>query len=333
MFKKGVSLLIVVTLLITIFAVGYAQKTEEGKEIVWKLGHNALADHVDHKRLVKMAEIILDKTGGKFKIEIYPANQLGDAVVMYEGVQMGSIDVTSLSASAIAGYAAYSKLSVLDAPFIYDDVDHLKRVVKSDMVKDMIEELVDLRNTRIIGMFYAGTRHLTTKNTIVKTPEDAKGLKVRSPDIPIYMDAVRAMGASPTPMAFAELYSGLQQGVVDGQENPYMQIVSMKFYEVQKYLIKTGHITMVGAIIVNEDRYNELPDDYKTILIEACQEGIEFAEQIILEEEVTLVEVLKGFGMEIIEPERGLFIENAEFIKEKYKDQWGEGVYEIIRGL
>ena len=124
---------------------------------------------------------------------------------------MGSIDGASLSAAAIGSYADYPQLSVLDAPFIYDDLDHQHRVVKSDVVKNMVSELVELRNTRIVGFFYAGTRNLTTKDTAVRTPEDAKGLKIRAPGIPIYMDAVKAIGASPTPMAFAEVYTSVSR--------------------------------------------------------------------------------------------------------------------------
>jgi TRAP-type C4-dicarboxylate transport system substrate-binding protein len=146
--------------------------------------------------------------------------------------------------------------------------------VRDPGIYDRLYEPVIKRGFRALALGYTGTRHLTTKNTPARKPSDLKGLRIRVPEIPVYRDMVGAWGATPTPIPMPEVFSGLQSGIVEGQENPFPQILSQRFYEVQKYLILTAHITQTGSIIFNERLFQRQPKEHQQALVESAQEAM-----------------------------------------------------------
>jgi len=167
------------------------------------------------------------------------------------------------------------EFAVMDCPYLFRDYDHLMKAAKSDIFKEFSKKLEQNRGVKILtGEIYYGTRHLTTRSKPIKEPKDLNGMLIRAPDQPIYLEAVRAMGATPTPVAFSDLYMALKQGVVDGQENPIPTIYTYKYYEAQKYLMLTGHMIRVNVIGASASWYNKLPADLKAIVDKGIGEAV-----------------------------------------------------------
>lgn len=174
---------------------------------------------------------------------------------------------------------------------------------------------------------------MTTGKVAVKSPADTKGLKIRCPDQPMFVGVVISMGATPTPMALSEVYLALQQGVVDGQENPVATINSMKFFEVQKYLSKTGHIAQGNHIFVSDKTLKKLPPEFQKVVLEAGQATADWVNKQAFELEDKLISELQSKGMTVIEPDREAFIKAAQPIYAEYEDKWGKGLLEKIRAI
>jgi C4-dicarboxylate-binding protein DctP len=286
---------------------------------------------MNNKASEHFAQLLNEKTDGRVKVEVYPAAQLGSEKDHSDAVSMGSLDFALIGMGEIA--KRYKPALIFDGPFIFRDRDHLISVFKSDLFAQMADEMAEQSGIRPIGGTYYGTRHVTTSKNAVETPEDLAGLKIRCPDQPMFVAVVKGMGATPTPMAFSEVYLALQQGVVDGQENPAAAITSMKFFEVQKYLVKTGHIAQGNHIFVSEKVFKSVPEDIQEAIIEAGSETADWANKQAFEIEDKLLKELQENGMTVIEPDRDAFIEAAQPIYDQYESEWGKGLLEKIRDI
>jgi tripartite ATP-independent transporter DctP family solute receptor len=298
--------------------------------IVLQVGHIFPLSHVTHRSLEAMADFVEEETNGGLVLEIFPLGQLGQGANLSENVMLGTVDM------ATAGPGLLSNLEpsfgIWGAEYVFEDVDGLFAVVDSDVGAEIFERLRAGRGLRVIGVGYLGARHLTTTNTPVEFPADLQGLKIRIPPIPYRREAFIALGASPTPMAFAELYLGLQQGVVDGQENPLPQIISMKFYEVQDYLILTGHAQNPEMLIINDDRFESLPTDYQDVLVRAGHQVFGAMSRELSDQESAelLRQLVEDHGMTVMEPNLQAFRQAVAGVPEQFTDQWGEGIYERV---
>jgi len=299
------------------------------EKVVLKIGHIFPVMHVTHRSLEAMAAYVDQKTKGGLILEIFPGGQLGKGANLSENVMLGTVDM------ATAGPGLLSRIepsfAIWGAEFMFKGEETLFRVVKDPVGKEIYERLRNNHGIRVIGTGYLGARHLTTSKTLVKTPAELKGLKIRIPNIPYRREAFIAMGASPTPMAFQELYLALQQGVVDGQENPLQQITSMKFYEVQKYLILTGHAQNPEMLIINEDKYANLPGSHQKVLLEGGEVYGDTCRRLFKEEEAELLEQIKEAGMSVIEPDLDAFRQAVKDVPAKFENAWGAGLYERVQ--
>ncbi|MCK4866614.1 MAG: TRAP transporter substrate-binding protein DctP, partial [Alphaproteobacteria bacterium] len=185
-----------------------------------------------HAQALWAADEIKKRTDGRYEIEVFPASSLGKETDINQGLSLGTIDII-YTGNLFAG-KSFGPLSIAGAPFMFRDLDHWKAYAKSDLFKELAGGYKDATGHQIIATTYYGSRHATS-NKPLNTPADMKDLKIRVPNAPLYMMFPKAVGANPTPLAFAEVYLALQQGVVDAQENPLPTIKAKKFYEVQKY--------------------------------------------------------------------------------------------------
>ena len=187
-----------------------------------KLAHIMPIDHPNGLGAEEFARLVKEKTDGHVTVSVFPASQLGNEKEIFDAVEIGSIDF------AIIGFREpakkYQDIGILDAPYIAGDREHLVRILNSDVVYSMFDEMEGHMGAKGIGAFYYGARYLTTKDKLVSGPKDMKGLNIRVPDQKLYIDTLTAMGAVATPMAFSEVFLSLQQGVIDGQENPLGKI-------------------------------------------------------------------------------------------------------------
>ncbi|WP_461206221.1 TRAP transporter substrate-binding protein [Clostridium sp. DL1XJH146] len=297
-----------------------------------KLGHILTADHPNGQGAEKFAEIVKEKTDGKVIIDVFPSSQLGNEKDLFDAVSLGSVDF------AILGFGEPSKrykpLSILDAPYIADDGEHYLRILNDPIVQDMFDEMTKITDVRAIGPTYFGVRYLSTSKVAGTNPEELNGLKIRTPDQPIFVAAIEAMGGTPVPMAFSEVYLALQQGVLDGFESTPAAYATNKFYEVQKYLINTSHIIGGNCLYVSEKTMATLPQEYQDVIVEAGTEAAEYMSDLMFEAEEGYMDEITSNGVTFIEDvDRDAFIEGTQSLYEDYESDWGEGLLEKIRGI
>ncbi|MGI8385159.1 TRAP transporter substrate-binding protein [Robertmurraya sp. P23] len=276
------------------------------------------------KGLVKFGELVESKTNGSIKVEVYPNGQLGGDREVFESLQFGSIQGTTMSTGPIAQFVP--KFNVFDLPFLFPNSDVAYGVLDGKIGTDLLAEL---ESQNVIGLNYweNGFRHLTNGVKEVKTPDDVKGLKIRTLENDLHMDIWSELGANPTPMAFTELFAGLQQGVVDGQENPVGNVTANKFYEVQKYLSKTGHVYNASPFLISKDFWNTLSDEEKKAVQEAADEARDYQRELNQKEDEDGYKFLTENGMtvtDITDEEKEAFLEKVKPVYEKYSASIGE---------
>lgn len=298
--------------------------------LVLKWGIVLQPEHPFVLGMKKTAETVAQKTGSRIQIQVFPSAQLGTGKDMIEAVVFGSQAMATEGAAMFSQWAP--RLSIMEAPYLFRDVQHMYAAMRSPIGQEMLDELVAKRGLRSLGVLYYGVRHLTA-NKPVQKPADVKGMKLRVPEVPLYLEMARAWGANPTPMAFAELYLALKQGTVDAQENPIPTINSGKFYEVQKYLVLTGHIMVPQFHAISDKLWKSLPPADQKILQEAVDEGIAFSNDLLIKQEQSLVEEFKKKGMQVIGPDVDAFRKASMTAIPKLEERWGKGLYERLAAV
>jgi len=302
----------------------------QDKPVVMKWGIVLHPEHPFVLGMKKTADIVGQKTNNRIQIQVFPSAQLGTGKDMIEAVVFGSQTIVTEGAAMFSQWAP--RLSIMEAPYIFRDVSHMYKVMQGPIGQEMIEELVKKRGLRPLGVLYYGVRHLTA-NKPVQTPGDVKGMKLRVPEVTLYLEMARAWGANPTPMAFAELYLALKQGTVDAQENPIPTINAGKFYEVQKYLILTGHIMVPQFHAISEKQWSSLSPGDQKILQEAINEGITFSNDQIISQEKSLLNEFEKKGMKVLTPDLEAFRKASMTAIPKLEETWGKGLYERITSV
>ncbi|ONI38733.1 hypothetical protein AN639_02790 [Candidatus Epulonipiscium fishelsonii] len=271
----------------------------EGDTFKLKLGHIQPAEHPVGKSAEEFARLVKEKTNGNVEVAIFPASQLGTEKEIFDSVDIGSIDLAMLGYGEPA--KKFTNIGIFDAPYLAKDREHMTRLLSSNELDVIFEDMTQYMNVKGLGGFYYGARYLTTNEAEVRTPEDIKGLNIRVPDQKMYIDTLASMGASATPMSFSEVYLSLQQGVIDGQENPLATISANKFNEVQKYLIKTDHIIGTQALYVSTKTLDKLPAEYIEAIESAADETMTFANELAFTYEDEQMKVLLDAGMILID--------------------------------
>ena len=259
-----------------------------------------------HTWSVWAADEIKKKTNGKYEIAVFPASSLGKETDINQGMSLGTVDMIISGPSFAA--RSYPRLGIAYYPFIFRDGEHLLQYSKSDVFKEMIDGYRAKTGIQIIAYTYYGARH-TTSNRPFTDCAGMKGLKIRVPDVPVYMATPKACGANPTPIAFAEVYLALQNGTVEAQENPLTTIEAKKFYEVQKAIMLTGHIVDGLTTQVAPHIWNKLTDAEKKIFTDVALEAAAKASADIKKREGELVDEFKKKGLQIVQVDRKSFQE------------------------
>lgn len=273
-------------------------------ETVLKWAHVYETSEPFHTESVWAAEEIAKRTEGRYKIDVFPASQLGKEADINQGLKLGTVDII-ISGSSFAA-RDFKPIGVTYFPYIFRDPSHLLAYTKSDIFKRLAKGYEDATGNHITAVTYYGTRH-TTSNKPIEKCADMAGLKIRVPDVPAYLAMPRACGANTTPIAFAEVYLALQNGTVEAQENPLTTIEAKKFYEVQKNIVLTGHIVDHLNTVVSKTLWSSLSDADKAIFTEVMQEASARATKIIEERENKLVDTFKEKGINVVEVDKSDF--------------------------
>ena len=302
--------------------------TVEAAPVSFKLGHSVSDQHPYHLGAEKFKEIVEKESGGEIEIALFPNNQLGTGERdLLEGLQLGTVDIYVGSTGPMGGFE--KKFMLFDFPFLFKDKAQAYSVLDGE-IGQYVMGLLDKIGITGLAWYENGFRHFTNSRRAVNTPEDAKGLKLRTMENKIHMALWKVMGADPTPMAWGEVFTALQQGTVDGQENPIPIIFVQKIYEVQKHLALTGHVFSPAMIAISKAKFDALSEGQKELFRKAAQESALYQREQITRMEDEQVAQLKELGMEVTEPDVALLREACKPVYEKYEAEFGKELIEAI---
>ena len=300
------------TLIIMLLAILFSSCGK--REQVIKLAHGLDVNHPVHKAMVLMSEQVEKESNGELKIQIYPSNQLGSERECVELLQIGSLGMTKVSSAVMASFS--SDFQVLSFPYLFADKKHFFKVQDSELGKEL---LLQSEKYWLRGLCYydAGSRSFYTNDKPVRTPDDLAGLKIRVMQSAISIKAVKALGASPTPMASGEIYTAIQQGVVDGAENNPPSYYFSRHYEVAKYFSLDEHSSIPDVLLISTHVWKQLSEEHQVILQKAVDASVIFQRKLWAESEKMSLEEAKKKGVEIIYPDKAPFVKKVEPLYEE----------------
>ncbi len=293
----------------------------------FKLGNATAPDHAYNVGARKFAELVAQRTGDKVKIDIYPATQLGNERDLVEGLQLGTVDLVVTSTGPIGGFVP--QVFVVDLPFLFRDREHAYKVLDGPIGKDILNAFT-AKGIKGLAFWENGFRHITNNVRPIEKPEDLKGIKIRTMENKIHLAAFRAFGASPTPMAWGEVYTALQQKTIDAQENPIAIIYTAKIYEVQKYLALTGHFYSPSPILMSEKAFKSLPEDVQKVMTDTAVECATFERNLLRDDEAKQIAELKAKGMQVTTPNKKPFQDAAASVYKEFEGQFGKEMIDRI---
>jgi tripartite ATP-independent transporter DctP family solute receptor len=277
-------------------------------DITLKLGHLANEENSWHKGSLKFAEEVKALTGGKVEVKVFANESLGKEMDLINGMQLGTIDMT-ITGESLQNWAP--KAALLAIPYAFKNMAEMDKAVNGPLGEEIKKDIIEKAKVIPLAYFARGPRNLTSKSP-VKTVDDVKGLKMRVPNVPVFMQFWRACGAQPTPMAFGEVFTSLQTGVIDGQENPLALIKSASFFEVQKYVNRTEHVRSWIYLAIGEKSFNKLNAEQKAAVQEAAKRAQAYERTLMLADEQKLEAELKAKGMIFVETDQSGFAKKAK---------------------
>ena len=282
-----------------------------------KLGHGLDVNHSVHKAMVQMGKDLIALSDGKLKLEIYPNEQLGTERQCLELLQIGSLDMTKVSVGVLENFAP--KIKVLGLPFLFRDREHSFQVLDGPIGQDLLKGM-EKYWLKGLGYYDAGSRSFYTKDRPINSPEDLDGLKIRVMESVNAVNMVRALGGSPTPISWGELYTALQQGVVDGAENNPPSFYLSRHYEVCKYYALDEHTVLPDVLLSGTHLWDKLTQEEQGWLQQAVQSSLAYQRKLwLIAEREALNEVEKA-GVQIIRPDKSLFSKQTASLLEDFKD-------------
>jgi tripartite ATP-independent transporter DctP family solute receptor len=278
-----------------------------------------------------MAKEVEQRTAGRYKLQPFYASALGNEREATEAVQLGTLDLTMTSTGPIPNFVP--ETAILDIPFLFRDYAHARAVLDGPIGQDLLTKF-DSKGFKALVWGENGFRHMTNSKHAVNSPADLKGLKMRTMENPVHIQAYKGFGIIPTPMAISEVFTALQQGTVDGQENPISVIQSWKFDQVQKYLTLTGHVYSPAVIIMNKGLWDKLPAADKTAFTDAAKVAVVANRARIDEDERTGVAFLRSKGMMVVENvDRTTYQDALKPVFAEFSKKFGEANIDRIRNF
>ena len=296
----------------------------EGDVKVLKMAHSLDQTHPVHKGIVYMAKRLDELSGGTMRIDIYPSGQLGSEREQMELLQIGSLAMTKVSSSPMEGFVP--EMQIFSIPYVFRDSEHYWDVLKSDIGKELLLAGEEVR-LRGLGYYDAGARSFYTVPEPVREPSDLEGMKIRVQESQTSMRMVRALGGAATPISWGELYTALDQGVVDGAENNPPSFHTSRHYEVAKYYTLDEHTYVPDIVLISSYIWSTLTPQQQEWLQQAMDESVEFQRQVWNEATQEAYDAVEAAGVEIIRPDKSKFMEEVQEMQESYK---GTPVYELL---
>ncbi len=306
--------------------------TEKKDPIVIKYGHICAEDHSVHLSALKFKEYVEKESNGEIVVELYPNGILGGDVQMTEAVAMGTLQMALPSTSILVMYSPM--FGALDMPFMFTNTEKAFEGLNGGPIGEKLDAELEKVGIVNLGYNFNGMRSMTNNVKPINEPADLAGIKMRVMESPVFIDMFKYLGSNATPMSFSELFTGLQQKTVDGQENPASLIYASKFQEVQKYLSLTEHVYSFCANIMNQDFYNGLSDEHKKIVNEGAKQFlVDWQINSEVNDNQKFIDKLKEAGMEVNEvsaENKQKFVEKVAPMYDQYEKELGAEIFDII---
>ena len=309
-----------------VLSAGLAFTASAGTTI--KVGHGAAEAFHMHRALLKFEELVEAGSGGEIDVQIFPSSQMGPDREMIEGVQTGVLEMAIPPSSFFAGWDP--AFAVIELPYMYASKNIAFDVLDGSAGDGMLSRV---ENQGLVGLGWLelGVRNVTNNVRPVATPEDLEGVKLRTMKVPAHVATFETLGANPTPMNFGEVYSALQQGVIDGQENPLAIITSQRFYEVQKYLSTTGHVFAVYMPVISKPFFDSLSAEHQKLVRDSMAAARDHQAQLVASEDAAQLEQIRAAGVEVLEltaEQRQVFADKTESVRLQYREKVGAEAYD-----
>jgi tripartite ATP-independent transporter DctP family solute receptor len=288
-------------------APGLIGRASAQARVTLKLGHLANEQNVWHKAALRFAEEARALSGGRIEVQVFPNDTLGREMDLINGMQLGTADMT-ITGESLQNWAPLA--SLLAVPYGMTTLAQMDRVAGGPIGKQIEQEIVSRARVRPLAYFARGPRNLTS-NRPIRTPDELNGLRLRVPNVPLFVAVWSALGARPTPMAFGEVFTSLQNGTIDAQENPLSLIRSANFNEVQKFVNRTEHVRSWIYLAISERRFQSLSATDKEAVSEAARRAQLYERGLFLEDEKSLEDDLKARGMTFIDSDQEAFAAKA----------------------
>lgn len=306
-------------------------RSSSNAEVTIKLAHNVTIGGTEDKAIQKFAELVNEKTNGAVEIQVYGAGQLGDETELLEGLQLGTIDAAMCTSAYISNLVPQFQL--LDLPFLFTDNDDVREKLNGEVGDELKQLLLDQEKIRILGYFSSGFRIMLTKSAPIKNLSDIKNRKMRAPEVPVYIDMFKALGAAPTPIPFGEVYTSINTNVVDGVEVCAEEMYTMKFHEVGRYIALTNHIFSTMIPLISENVYSKLSEDQKNAVMEAAAEATDWEWENFEKADEEALKSMEESGIEVNELlDRENWVAACSDMQDSYaKDCNGTEMLKILR--
>jgi len=283
-------------------------------QIEIKFGHVGEPGSLFQKSADEFAKRANAKLGGKAKVIVYGSSQLGGDKEMLQKLKLGTLDM-ALPSTVMSSEVDLA--GVFEMPYLVKDREHMKRIEQA-LFWPMIEPAIEKKGLKVLAVWENGVRHITNNKHPIKVPADLQGIKLRVPEGKWRVKMFQAYGANPSPMKFSELFTALQTGVMDGQENPFTQIYSAKLQEVQKYLSLSGHVYTPAYVTVGTKKWESLPADVRKVLEDTAKETQAYVYQTAAHDEEELLGKLKAAGMQVNEVDKDAFVAASKSVYDEF---------------
>jgi tripartite ATP-independent transporter DctP family solute receptor len=279
------------------------------------LGHGAAPGNPRHEAAVKFAEVVKAKSGGRIDVQVAPSAQLGDDAAMVTALRTGALDMSANSQGAVAN--AVPEYAAFGMPFLFGSAGQAFKVLDGPLGKELSDKSAE-KGLIVLGYWDNGIRHMTNSKRPITKVEDMKGLKMRTPPDTVLVDIMQSLGAEAQQIKFAELYVALQQGVVDGQENPLVNIHASKLYEVQKHLALTSHMFQMTPFLIGKRSWDRLSEADRKAVTEAAAEATALQRKLSQESDDKLLAELKAKGVQVTTVDKAAFEKATATVDDKW---------------
>ncbi|MCS2609185.1 TRAP transporter substrate-binding protein [Halomonas dongshanensis] len=294
-----------------------------------RFGHLANEQNIWHQAAEKFKEEVEANSEGRIEVLLFPNEQLGSEMDVINSIQLGTADMT-ITGESLQNWAP--KAAMMAVPYAFRDSEHMRAAVNGEIGEEIEAQVIERTNLVPLTWFERGPRELTA-NRAIRTPDDLDGLRLRVPNVPLFVDTWEAMGARPTPMAFSEVFTALQQNTIEGQENPLSLIESASLNEVQDYVNMTGHVRSWIYVVIGRNQLERMPDDLQQVVRDAAEVMQAYEADLFVEDQERLEQALTERGMEFVEVDQETFAERAlPAVTEALNDEQ-RALFEAIQAL